>query len=89
MVGYRRGLYLHRTTQRINTRDKHTCRQRDSNPRSQQPRSRKPYALDGADTVTSGLFFTLNITVAMIRLEEKTDITVVVVVVVNVSLCRM
>jgi hypothetical protein len=28
----RRGLYLHRTTQCINTRDKHSCPQRDSNP---------------------------------------------------------
>jgi hypothetical protein len=33
----RRGLYLHRTTQHINTRDKHPCPQRDSNPRPQQP----------------------------------------------------
>jgi hypothetical protein len=33
----RKGLYLLRTTEHINTRDKHPCLQRDSNPRSQQP----------------------------------------------------
>jgi hypothetical protein len=33
----RRDLYLHRTTQRIKTTDKHPCPERDSNPRSQQP----------------------------------------------------
>jgi hypothetical protein len=38
----RRGLYLHRTTQHRNTRDKHQCPQRDSNPRPQQPSGRKP-----------------------------------------------
>jgi hypothetical protein len=32
-----RGLYLHRTTQHIKTRDKYPCLQRDSNPRSRQP----------------------------------------------------
>jgi hypothetical protein len=37
-----RGLYLHRTTQHINTRDKHPCHERDSNPRSQQPGGRRP-----------------------------------------------
>jgi hypothetical protein len=36
----RKGLYLHRTTQHINTSDKHPCPQRDSNPWSQQPRGR-------------------------------------------------
>jgi hypothetical protein len=30
-----RGLYLHRTTQHINTRDKQPCLERHSNPRSQ------------------------------------------------------
>jgi hypothetical protein len=38
----RRNLYLHRTTQHINTRDKHPCPQRDSNPRYQQPSGRRP-----------------------------------------------
>jgi hypothetical protein len=38
----RRGLYLHRTTQHIDTRDKHPCPQRDSNPRRQQPSGRRP-----------------------------------------------
>jgi hypothetical protein len=38
----RRGLYLHRTTQHKNTRDKHPCPERDSNPRSQQPSGRRP-----------------------------------------------
>jgi hypothetical protein len=37
-----RGLYLHRTTQHINTTDKHPCPQRDSNPRSQQQSGRRP-----------------------------------------------
>jgi hypothetical protein len=36
----RRGLYLHRTQHR-NTRDKHPCPQRDSNPRPQQPSGRR------------------------------------------------
>jgi hypothetical protein len=31
-----KGLYRQRITQHINKRDKHTCSQRDSNPRSQQ-----------------------------------------------------
>jgi hypothetical protein len=37
----RRSLYLHRTTQHINTTDKHPCPQRDSNPRPQQPSDRR------------------------------------------------
>jgi hypothetical protein len=37
----RRDLYLHRTTQHINTRDKHPCPQRDSNPRPQQTSGRR------------------------------------------------
>jgi hypothetical protein len=36
------GLYLHRTTQHIKTRDKHPCLERDSNPRSQQPTGQDP-----------------------------------------------
>jgi hypothetical protein len=36
------GLYLHRTTQHINTRDKRQCPERDSNPRSQQPSGCRP-----------------------------------------------
>jgi hypothetical protein len=38
----RRGLYLHRTTQHINTNDKHPCSERDSNARSQQPSGHRP-----------------------------------------------
>jgi hypothetical protein len=38
----RRGLYLHRTTQHVNTRDKRPCPQLDLNPRSQQPNGRRP-----------------------------------------------
>jgi hypothetical protein len=38
----RRGLYLHRITQYINTTDKHPCPERDSNPRPQQPSGRRP-----------------------------------------------
>jgi hypothetical protein len=38
----RRGLYLHRTTQHRNTRDKHPCPQRYSKPRPQQPSGRRP-----------------------------------------------
>jgi hypothetical protein len=38
----RRGLYLHKTTLYINTRDKYPCSQRNSNPRSQQSSVRKP-----------------------------------------------
>jgi hypothetical protein len=38
----RKGLYLHRTTQHINTTDKHPCPQRNSNQRSQQPSGRRP-----------------------------------------------
>jgi hypothetical protein len=38
----RRGLYLHRTTQHINTRDKHPVPERDSNPRPQQPSGGRP-----------------------------------------------
>jgi hypothetical protein len=38
----RRDLYLHRTTQHINTRDKHPCPERNSNPRFQQPSRRRP-----------------------------------------------
>jgi hypothetical protein len=37
----RRDLYLHRTTQHINTRDNHPCPERDSNPRPQQPSGRR------------------------------------------------
>jgi hypothetical protein len=37
-----RGLYLHMTTQHTDTRDKHPCSERDSNPRSQQPSGRRP-----------------------------------------------
>jgi hypothetical protein len=37
-----RGLYLHRTTHYINTRDKHPCPERDSKPRSQQPSGHRP-----------------------------------------------
>jgi hypothetical protein len=37
-----RGLYLHRTTQHINTTDKHPGPERDSNPRSHQPSGRRP-----------------------------------------------
>jgi hypothetical protein len=40
--GLRRGLYLNRTTQHINTRDKHLCPQRDSNTRSHQQSDRWP-----------------------------------------------
>jgi hypothetical protein len=40
----RRDLYLHRTTQHINTTDKHTCPQRDSNQWSQQRSGRRPTA---------------------------------------------
>jgi hypothetical protein len=36
----RRGLYLHRTP--YNTRDKHPCPERYSNPRPQQPSGRRP-----------------------------------------------
>jgi hypothetical protein len=38
----RRDLYLHRTTQHINTRDKHPCPERDLNPRPQQPSGLRP-----------------------------------------------
>jgi hypothetical protein len=38
----RRDLYLHRTTQHINERDKLPCPQRDSNVRPQQPSGRRP-----------------------------------------------
>jgi hypothetical protein len=38
----RRDLYLHRTTQHTNTRDKHPCPGWDSNPRSQQPSGHRP-----------------------------------------------
>jgi hypothetical protein len=38
----RRGLYLHRTTQHINKRDKHPWPERDWNPRPQQPSGRRP-----------------------------------------------
>jgi hypothetical protein len=38
----RKVLYLYRTTQLINTRDKHPCSHRDSNPRPQQPSGRRP-----------------------------------------------
>jgi hypothetical protein len=38
----RRGLYLRRTTQHRNTRDKRPCPQRGSNPRPQQPSGRRP-----------------------------------------------
>jgi hypothetical protein len=44
----RRRLCLHRTTQHINTRDKHPCPDRDSNPRSQQPSAPQTFALDRA-----------------------------------------
>jgi hypothetical protein len=42
----RKVLYLHRTTQHINTSDKHPCPQRDSNPRSQHPSGRRPTPLN-------------------------------------------
>jgi hypothetical protein len=35
-------LYLHRTTQHINTTDKHPCSEQDSNPRPQQPSGSRP-----------------------------------------------
>jgi hypothetical protein len=38
----RRDLYLHRTTQHINTTDKHLYPEWYSNPRSQQPSGRRP-----------------------------------------------
>jgi hypothetical protein len=37
-----RDLYLHRTTQHINTTDKHPCPEQDSNPRPQQLSGRRP-----------------------------------------------
>jgi hypothetical protein len=36
-----KGLYLHRITQHVNTRDKHSCPQRNSNPRYQKPSGRR------------------------------------------------
>jgi hypothetical protein len=38
----RRDLYLHGTTQHINTTDNHSCPERDSNPRTQQSSGRRP-----------------------------------------------
>jgi hypothetical protein len=49
----RRDLYLHRTTQHINTRDKHPCPQRDSNPRTQRPRGRRSKPRGHRDRRTS------------------------------------
>jgi hypothetical protein len=43
----RKGLYLHRITQHINTRHKLPCPERDFNPRSQQP--------SGEDRVATGI----------------------------------
>jgi hypothetical protein len=45
-----RDLNLHRTTQHINTRYKHPCRQRDSSPRFPATKRQKTYALDRAAT---------------------------------------
>jgi hypothetical protein len=46
------GLYLHRTTQHKETKDKHPCLKRNSNPRSGEQALRAP-AFDLAATITS------------------------------------
>jgi hypothetical protein len=45
-----KGLYLHRRTKHMNTRAKHPCPQRDSNPQSEKPSGRNNYALDCSAT---------------------------------------
>jgi hypothetical protein len=42
VISSSQGLYLHRTTQHRKARDKHSCLERDSNPRSQQPTGQDP-----------------------------------------------
>jgi hypothetical protein len=54
----RRDLFLHRTTQHINTSEKRPCPQRDLNPRSQQPSGRRPMPLTARQPGSANLYIT-------------------------------
>jgi hypothetical protein len=66
-----RDLYLHRTTQHINTSDKLPCPKRDSNPRSQQPSCRRPRAHEIGNNNICKAIFRLENNIKMISKEIR------------------